>query len=202
MPAPPTTSSHATNPPYPQMTNPYQSPMVNISSQNNAGQIPATHKYTPMTTGAVSTSDANLLLGLGSPFQNSNSLPSPSARVKFEKDMASQQQSNNRSTSGYPYHSASLGQPEMSSHDQNMTNQHMFSTGVNLQGADMMIESQDIDMNALQNPNAFPFSFNGDLIPYLEYLPQDVLSYFGEHQTYDTMMNEDDPNNPQQSNQR
>lgn len=200
MPAPPSTTSHASNPRYPQMTNPYQPPMVNTSSQNNPGQMPSTHKYNTMASEAVSTSDANLLLGLGSPFTNPNSLPSPGAAVKFDKDMASQQ-SNNRPTSGYPYHSASLGQPDMSGHDQSMNNQHMFNSGLNLQGADMMIESQDIDMNTLQNTNAFPFSINGDLIPHLEYLPQDVLSYFGEHQAYDPMMNENDPNNPQRSSQ-
>ncbi len=34
--------------------------------------------------------------------------------------------------------------------------------------ADLMIESQDIDMSA----------FGGDMVPWLEYLPQDVLSFF------------------------
>lgn len=194
MPAP-STISHSSNLRYPQMGNPYQPPMVNASSQNNLGQIPSTHKYTPMVSEAVSTSDANLLLGLGSPFTNPNSLPSPGAAVKFEKDMTSQQ-SNNRPTSGYPFQSTSLGHPGMSSHGQNMDNQHIFNSGLNLHGAEMMIESQDIDMNTLQNTDAFPFSINGDLIPHLEYLPQDVLSYLADHQTYDPMMNENGPNNP------
>ncbi|KAK2813707.1 hypothetical protein FQN50_000105 [Emmonsiellopsis sp. PD_5] len=52
----------------------------------------------------------------------------------------------------------------------------------------MAIESQDIDMNALQDQDSFPFSFDGDFMPWLEYLPQDVLSYFGDHQGYRPMM--------------
>jgi hypothetical protein len=55
---------------------------------------------------------------------------------------------------------------------------------------DMMIESQDIDMNALQNQDTFPFSFSNDFLPWLEYLPQDVLSFFEEqhHQSYHPLM--------------
>jgi hypothetical protein len=44
--------------------------------------------------------------------------------------------------------------------------------------SDMMIESQDIDMSG--GPlGGFPFP-NSEMIPWLEYLPQDVLSYFNE----------------------
>lgn len=200
MAAPPSSTPHASNPRYPQMTSAYQPSMVNTSTQNNSGQMPSPHKYTPMASEAVSTSDANLLLGLNSPFTNSNTLSS-GPHVKFEKDMASQQ-SGNRPASDYPYHSTPLDQPGMSSHDQNVNNQHVLDSGLDLHGADMMIESQDIDMNTLHGANALPFSINGDLMPYLEYLPQDVLSYFGDHQTYDPMMNENDPNNPQRSSQR
>jgi hypothetical protein len=55
----------------------------------------------------------------------------------------------------------------------------------------MMIESHDVDVNALQHPDAFPFS-NGEILPWLEYLPQDVLSFFEEHQNYPLMS----PDNP------
>lgn len=42
----------------------------------------------------------------------------------------------------------------------------------------MMIESQDIDVNGFPHAGfAFP---NGEMIPWLEYLPQDVLDYFGD----------------------
>ncbi|PGH15927.1 hypothetical protein AJ79_02094 [Helicocarpus griseus UAMH5409] len=45
----------------------------------------------------------------------------------------------------------------------------------------MSIESQDIDMNSLQDQTTFPFSFDGEFMPWLEYLPPDVRSYLGIH---------------------
>lgn len=49
---------------------------------------------------------------------------------------------------------------------------------------DVLIETQDIDMSTLQHQSNLPFVLNGDVLPWLEYLPQDVLSYFGENQGY------------------
>ena len=60
-----------------------------------------------------------------------------------------------------------------------------------------MIGSQDVDVNHLQNQGAFPFSFSNEFVPWLEYLPQDVLSYFGDQQQgYTTQLT-----NPDQDNQ-
>jgi len=42
---------------------------------------------------------------------------------------------------------------------------------------DLLIDSQDIDMSDKHGCFMFP---GGDMIPWLEYLPQDVLNYFGE----------------------
>ncbi|EEP82198.1 conserved hypothetical protein [Uncinocarpus reesii 1704] len=39
----------------------------------------------------------------------------------------------------------------------------------------MTIESQDIDMNTLQVPGTFPFPLDGEFMPWLEYLPDDIL---------------------------
>ena len=50
----------------------------------------------------------------------------------------------------------------------------------NMSYGDMLIESQDIDMtgaNGAMSGLSFP---GGDMIPWLEYLPQDVLNYFGD----------------------
>lgn len=49
---------------------------------------------------------------------------------------------------------------------------------------DVLIESQDVDMHTLQQQSPFGFSFNSDIMPWLEYLPQDVLNYFGEQQGF------------------
>ena len=44
--------------------------------------------------------------------------------------------------------------------------------------SDMMIESQDVDMSG-SSQGGFTLP-SGEMIPWLEYLPQDVLNYFGE----------------------
>lgn len=49
---------------------------------------------------------------------------------------------------------------------------------------DVLIESQNIDMNMLHDPGNLPFAFNGDSLQWLEYLPPDVASLFGEHPHY------------------
>lgn len=59
----------------------------------------------------------------------------------------------------------------------------------------MMIESHDVDMNTLQQQEAFPFS-NGEIIPWLEYLPQDVLSFFGENHSFPLMSPDDSTPHP------
>lgn len=46
---------------------------------------------------------------------------------------------------------------------------------------DVLIESQNIDMGMLQHPEQLPFAFNGDTLPWLEYLPPDVTNLMGEH---------------------
>lgn len=43
----------------------------------------------------------------------------------------------------------------------------------------MMIGSHDVDMNTLNHQESFPFA-NGEILPWLEYLPQDVLNFFGD----------------------
>ncbi|KAJ5131433.1 uncharacterized protein N7515_007472 [Penicillium bovifimosum] len=58
----------------------------------------------------------------------------------------------------------------------------------------MMIGSHDVDMNSLHQQDSFPFA-NGEILPWLEYLPQDVLSFFGEHQNY-PLMSPDDVSRP------
>ncbi|KAH8698951.1 putative C6 transcription factor [Talaromyces proteolyticus] len=58
------------------------------------------------------------------------------------------------------------------------------------QMSDMLIESQDIDMNSFHNQNSFPFAFSNDFNPWLEYLPPDVINnYFGDpSQNYGTTL--------------
>jgi hypothetical protein len=57
----------------------------------------------------------------------------------------------------------------------------------------MMIESQDIDMTIPQGGFTFP---SGDMIPWLEYLPQDILNYFGDPPDDGSMMSPAGPGPP------
>ncbi len=55
--------------------------------------------------------------------------------------------------------------------------QQPFIDGQHPNYSDMLIESQDVDMSGTNGNFAFP---GGDMIPWLEYLPQDVLNFFGD----------------------
>ncbi|KAI2791044.1 hypothetical protein POX_c03899 [Penicillium oxalicum] len=94
-------------------------------------------------------------------------------------------------------YSTSVPANQTSSHGYNVTgsqNQHRpdfladsrpnhMTTMHDVHNGNMVIESHDVDMNALQQQESFPFSSN-EILPWLEYLPQDVLSFFGETQTF------------------
>ncbi|EFR04048.1 pathway-specific nitrogen regulator [Nannizzia gypsea CBS 118893] len=53
---------------------------------------------------------------------------------------------------------------------------------VPLNAQNLTIETRDIDVNTFQNQANFPFSFEGGFMPWLEYLPEDVLHFFGDPQ--------------------
>lgn len=63
---------------------------------------------------------------------------------------------------------------------------------------EVFIESQDIDMNTLHSEHSLPFTLNGEIIPWLEYLPEDVANFFGEHQSYPLTRHDDDHVKPPQ----
>lgn len=58
-----------------------------------------------------------------------------------------------------------------------------YHPGFHSSANDVLIESQNIDMNMLHDPGNLPF-LNGDGLAWLEYLPPDVASLFGEHPHY------------------
>ncbi|KIW88337.1 uncharacterized protein Z519_10905 [Cladophialophora bantiana CBS 173.52] len=114
----------------------------------------------------VSTADADLLLGLHSPYTASSAPSSSIAPGPIQPSRPS-------NTFGY-----SQQVPRYSS---SISPRQPFVDTQNQAYSDMLIESQDIDMSAGQQ---FNFDFlGGDMIPWLEYLPQDVLNYFADPQT-------------------
>ncbi|PWY88755.1 hypothetical protein BO94DRAFT_50771 [Aspergillus sclerotioniger CBS 115572] len=140
------------------------------------------------SSGQVSASDANLLLGLNTSFPGTTSRP-PNPRSAYNHHSASSRLENQ--VPGFNY---SLPVPS----EQQPGDGHLSSRTPGLHpvvgphAGDVFIESQDIDMATLQQQDQLPFTFSGEILPWLEYLPQDVLNYFGEHQSYPTLMSPDD----------
>lgn len=157
----PGSSSYSRSVEHPQHTESIQSPPI------------------PSTTG-VSTSNASLLMGLGAPYSDTNARdPSAHASSAYNQNLDGSRIGTG--TSPFPY------QMPPSTNDQQASNPHMVPRTTEYHpmpgscAGDVLIESQNIDMNMLQHPEQFPFAFNGDNLPWLEYLPPDVASLLGEH---------------------
>jgi hypothetical protein len=119
---------------------------------------PPVPKYnTPVFSDPASTSDAEMLLGL----QNSPFAQTPGSHHSFD-------------------HAPNATSPSISRHDTSNNfdfsqhNASVFPGGSNgymgIGGGigEMMMQSQEIDMSAL----------GGDMMPWLEYLPQNMLDFF------------------------
>ncbi|OAG41728.1 hypothetical protein AYO21_03963 [Fonsecaea monophora] len=118
-----------------------------------------TNKVSSVPYDPVSTADADLLLGLHSPYTTS-SAPRPVQLSQPSNAYGYSQQAQRYAGS--------------------LSRQQPITDAQSQAYSDMLIESQDIDMSSGQQ---FNFDFpGGDMIPWLEYLPQDVLSYFTESQ--------------------
>jgi hypothetical protein len=118
----------------------------------------------------VSTEDADLLLGLHSPYAPSSGVPATATSTLMPQ---------NSNVSDY--------QPQLTpNYEQAMDIQQQFVDVHNQDWDSMLIRAQDIDMSGAQQFDlAFP---GGDMIPWLEYLPQDVLTYFGDQHSSETMV--------------
>lgn len=144
-----------------------------VQFTSSANMMPPPRRMSSLPYDPVSQNDADLLLSLNSPYTNANSnLPSSGASATSTSsvpqpydshDYAAQRPANMQQSLGYQNPSGGFSQHQQPS----------FS--------DMLIESQDIDMGAAGANGVNALSFpGGDMIPWLEYLPQDVLNYFGD----------------------
>jgi hypothetical protein len=111
---------------------------------------------------------------------NSYTPPGPTTptgpQVVYNQNLASSQ----LASYGYTAPGATTSQPISN-------NLHMVAPPMTQQISDMLIESQDIDMTSFHNQEAFPFTFSNEFNPWLEYLPADVVNYFGDpSQNYGT----------------
>ncbi|KAL3467460.1 fungal-specific transcription factor domain-containing protein [Aspergillus heterothallicus] len=141
----------------------------------------------------VTTSDANLLLGLNSQYPAAVSRPPNSSSVHTQNIPSSSSSNLDPQMTPYTYLSPTTSDRHGNNHMGSRPPD--FQPQVHPHMGDLLIESQDIDMSALQQQDHFPFPFNG--LPWLEYLPQDVLSYFGgEQQNYPLMSPDEGPPPP------
>ncbi|KAI9932147.1 hypothetical protein MW887_009656 [Aspergillus wentii] len=140
-----------------------------------------TQQYSPLVSaGRMPTSDTNILLGLNGSFSTPS--PRPSA---FNQDFTSSQLETQ-----VPDYTYNMSVPAANDQGNDAHLRPRIADGfpnIGSNGEDMLIESQDIDMNTLQQQEHLPFAFHGEILPWLEYLPQDVLSFFGEQQNYSLM---------------
>jgi len=134
---------------------PRYQPFTPTHRQHTRAMAPPAPKYKPMTSDPATQSEAEMLLGV----QNSPYAQIPGSHGSYEatQNITSPSSIHDSSASGYAF----------SQNNANILsglNNYMGLGGV----GDMMMESQEIDMSTL----------GGDMMPWLEYLPQDVLNFF------------------------
>ncbi|RAH50189.1 putative C6 transcription factor [Aspergillus brunneoviolaceus CBS 621.78] len=143
------------------------------------------------SSGRVTTSDANLLLGLNTTYPGSTSRL-PNSRSAFNHQMPSAACGLEGHAQVYNYNIPSTVS------DAHTGSGHLIAHSAGLHpdaephAGNVFIESQDVDMAMLQQNDQLPFAFSGEILPWLEYLPQDVLNYFGDNQNYPGMLSPDD----------
>ena len=144
-------------------------------------------KYSQMSSQDMSA-DSSLFLGMNSSYTESSSRPTAASQASFNQGLPSPK------IEGPPHHfpygtsTAMTEQQSDSGHTHRRGNELHHSMNPHSDG--VMIESHDVDMNTLQHQELFPFS-SDEILPWLEYLPQDVLSFFGENQNFAFMSPDD-----------
>jgi len=122
----------------------------------------------------IPASEANPYLGLNASYPNTDSRNAPS-------------QSSSTYNQSLPPSQLGTAAPEFHYQIPPGPNGHQpsdyYHPGFHSSANDVLIESQNIDMNMLHDPGNLPF-LNGDGLAWLEYLPPDVASLFGEHPQY------------------
>ena len=159
----------------------------------------ANAKYSTIPSTTMNT-DSSYYMGLDSPYPDSNTRttrplqtiqPSfsglPSSQLETQPSVETQPSAFNYSIPPAPDH------PSRNQMGSGGPGTDLHSLNADSDG--MMIGSHDVDMNSLHHQESFPFA-NGEILPWLEYLPQDVLSFFGDHQNY-PLMSPDDVSRPQ-----
>nr|KMM72525.1 hypothetical protein CPAG_08819 [Coccidioides posadasii RMSCC 3488] len=140
---------------------------LQLPSQLRQNPLPNTSEYSRIGPGTISPSNPSF------PLSNSDfSSQSPhGSQGSFQSALLN--------TTPTPY-SYNANTTMRANHRRLTSNPFGDYTNIDATVPSMTIESQDIDMNTLQDPDTFPFPLDGEFMPWLEYLPEDILQYFGD----------------------
>ena len=155
----------------------------------NAGSMlppPPRNHFSPQSP----TTDAELMMNMNAPYTSSSAHPlttSPhSSLPPGLHHTTSNTAPSSHSHFDYSHRANTMQSYFPPNHPHQGTFHHPTSgsmNGTNYSSpnlGDLFIESQDVDMSESQGGFGFPGS---DMIPWLEYLPQDVLNYFADNPT-------------------
>ncbi|KAF4635848.1 hypothetical protein G7Y89_g2224 [Cudoniella acicularis] len=146
---PETTSASTTTATYPPRYTTYH---AQSRRQNSQPMPPPLPKFSSISSEPATTTEAEMLLGL----QNSPYAHTPGSHNSFEPTHSISSPSNSRTDASFDFQNGGSMFPP--------SQDYMGLGGV----GDMMMESQDIDMSTIA----------GEMIPWLEYLPHDVLNSY------------------------
>ncbi|KAJ5673513.1 hypothetical protein N7507_002640 [Penicillium longicatenatum] len=147
-------------------------------------------KYPQVPSHTIGT-ESPYFMGINSPYPESG--PGASGHSSYNPAFSSNQMDGQASAYAYP---VSSGATENHGNHAHMGARNNLPPSLHAHNPGMMIGSHDVDMSSLHDQESFPFS-NSEIVPWLEYLPQDVLSFFGENHNY-PLMSPDDSTRPSQ----
>lgn len=185
----PTSSNHQTMASYNHMGHLSPNGAQMVSPHDRPSVVTSAPRYSPLSSSMAP--ESNLRLALDSTYPTSSQHSGPSQR-----NYQNATRNNQLNTTGsYGYGVSSAIGTRAESNGQTFTSDSLpghVDPETDL-GHGLTIESQEVDMNALHDQTTFPYSLDGEFLPWLEYLPQDVLHHFEYHPNY-RLMNPDTPN--------
>ncbi|KAF3398088.1 hypothetical protein F1880_006074, partial [Penicillium rolfsii] len=162
-------------------------PAQNQVDSNSSALASVNSKFSQVQSHPTSA-ESPYFLGMSSPYAQSNARACAAAQSSYSHGIQGTQTPQYNFAMGSDSHGSGA-------HIGSRTNE--MHPSMNAHNNGMMIESHEVDMNTLQQQDSFPFS-NGEILPWLEYLPQDVLSFFGETQNFPMITPDDTTPQPPQ----
>ncbi|KAJ5991878.1 hypothetical protein N7451_007602 [Penicillium sp. IBT 35674x] len=165
-------------------------PSISHGESQASSLTTANSKYPQVASHTIGT-ESPYYMGINSPYPESG--PGASGHSSYNPAFPSNQMDGQASAYGYP---VSSGARDHSGSHAHMGPRNSLPPSLHAHNPGMMIGSHDVDMNTLHDQESFPFS-NSEIVPWLEYLPQDVLSFFGDNHNYPLMSPDDSTRPPQ-----